>query len=201
MLRLYVLFMGDYGQAAPWSDDSVRGCKRFADRVWSLLDIVTDEQDYSSAMRSSMHKAVKKVSEDIETMKFNTAIAALMSLLNDITSRGSITKGELKTFITLLYPFAPHMTEEMWQVLGFEGHLSSSEWPDFDPALCVDDEIEIAVQVNGKLRSRINVAADVDSDGAIAAANADEKVRSAIEGKTVVKEIYVKGKLVNIVVK
>ena len=152
-------------------------------------------------MRSSMHKAVKKVSEDIETMKFNTAIAALMSLLNDITSRGSITKGELKTFITLLYPFAPHMTEEMWQVLGFEGHLSSSEWPDFDPALCVDDEIEIAVQVNGKLRSRINVAADVDSDGAIAAANADEKVRSAIEGKTVVKEIYVKGKLVNIVVK
>ena len=201
VLRLYVLFMGDYGQAAPWSDDSVRGCKRFADRVWSLLDIVTDEQDYSSAMRSSMHKAVKKVSEDIETMKFNTAIAALMSLLNDITSRGSITKGELKTFITLLYPFAPHMTEEMWQVLGFEGHLSSSEWPDFDPALCVDDEIEIAVQVNGKLRSRINVASDVDSDGAIAAANADEKVRSAIDGKTVVKEIYVKGKLVNIVVK
>ena len=201
VLRLYVLFMGDYGQAAPWSDTSVKGCKRFTDRVWALLDMMTDGDEYSKELSPLMHKTVKKVSEDIESMKFNTAIAALMTALNDIYAKGSINKAELKTFITLLYPFAPHMTEEMWQICGFDGLLSESSWCEYDESKCVDDTVEVVVQINGKLRCKMMIAADAEQADVLAQAKQQERVAEAIDGKTVVKEIYVKGKLVNIVVK
>ena len=201
VLRTYALFMGDYEKAAPWSDSSVRGCKRFIDRVWNLLDIVVDGDGYSKKLETSFHKTIKKVSEDIETLKYNTAIAALMTLLNEIYDAGSITRGELKTFITLLNPFAPHITEEMNEVLGFGGMLASGSWPTYSEEKCIDEEIEIAVQINGKVKARIKIAFDADNETAIAAAKNDADVAKAIEGKSVVKEIYVKGRLVNIVVK
>ena len=201
VLRTYVLFMGDYEQAAPWSEDSVKGCKRFVDRIWNLLDIVTDGDEYSKELSSSMHKTIKKVSEDIEQMKFNTAIAALMTLLNQIYSKGSINKAELKSLILLINPFAPHVTEEMWEVMNFGGAVTDQSWPEFDEAKCVDATVEIAVQVNGKIKARIDVATDISSEDAIAAAKEVDAVKELIDGKTVVKELYVKSKLVNIVVK
>ena len=201
VLRTYVLFMGDYEQAAPWSEDSVKGCKRFVDRIWNLLDIVKDGDEYSAELMSSMHKTVKKVSEDIEAMKFNTAIAALMTLLNQIYSVGSINKAELKTLLLLVNPFAPHVTEEMWEKMSFGGTVTDQSWPEFDEAKCVDATVEIAVQVNGKIKARINVATDISNEDAIAAAKEVDAVKEIIDGKQVVKELYVKGKLVNIVVK
>ena len=201
VLRTYVLFMGDYEKAAPWSDDSVKGCKRFIDRVFNLMEMVTDDNGYSKELESSMHKTVKKVSEDIENLKYNTAIAAMMTLLNNIYAKGSITKGELKTFITLLNPFAPHITEEMWELSGFEGMLNRTTWPTYDEAKCADDTIEIVVQINGKVRAKLNIKADAAQDEVLALAKTDEKVAAAISGMTVIKEIYVKGKLVNLVVK
>ncbi len=201
VLRTYVLFMGDYEQAAPWSEDSVKGCKRFIDRIWNLLEIVTDGDEYSAELSSSMHKTVKKVSEDIEQMKFNTAIAALMTLLNQIYAKGSVNHAELKTLILLLNPFAPHVTEEMWEKMSFGGTVTDQSWPEYDEAKCVDASVEIAVQVNGKIKARINVATDISSEDAIAAAKEVEAVKALVDGKTVVKELYVKGKLVNIVVK
>ena len=201
VLRTYVLFMGDYEQAAPWSEDSVKGCKRFVDRIWNLLDIVKDGDDYSAELMSSMHKTVKKVSEDIEAMKFNTAIAALMTLLNQIYSKGEINKAELKTLLLLVNPFAPHVTEEMWEKMSFGGTVTDQTWPEFDEAKCVDATVEIAVQVNGKIKARINVATEISNEDAIAAAKEVDAVKEIIDGKQVVKELYVKGKLVNIVVK
>ena len=201
VLRTYVLFMGDYEQAAPWSEDSVKGCKRFVDRIWNLLDMVKDGDEYSQELSSAMHKTIKKISEDIEQMKFNTAIAALMTLLNQIYSKGSINHAELKTLILLLNPFAPHVTEEMWEIMNFGGAVTDQSWPEYDEAKCVDASVEIAVQVNGKIKARINVATDISSEGAIAAAKEIEAVKALVDGKTVVKELYVKGKLVNIVVK
>ena len=201
VLRLYVLFMGDYGQAAPWSETSVKGCKRFTDRVWALLDMLTDGDEYSAELSSTMHKTVKKVSEDIESMKFNTAIAALMTTLNEFYSKGSVNNAELKTFITLLYPFAPHMTEEMWQLCGFEGLLSEANWCEYDESKCVDDTVEIVVQINGKLRCKMMIEANADKDDVLKIAKEQPKIVEAIDGKTVVKEIYVKDKLVNIVIK
>ena len=201
VLRTYVLFMGDYEQAAPWSEDSVKGCKRFVDRIWNLLDIVKDGDEYSAELMSSMHKTVKKVSEDIEAMKFNTAIAALMTLLNQIYSVGSINKAELKTLLLLVNPFAPHVTEEMWEKMSFGGAVTDQSWPEFDEAKCVDATVEIAVQVNGKIKARINVATEISNEDAIAAAKEVDAVKEIIDGKQVVKELYVKGKLVNIVVK
>lgn len=201
VLRTYVLFMGDYEKAAPWSETGVRGCKRFIDRVWGMLDILDDGDSYSRELESSMHKAIKKVSYDIENLKYNTAIAALMSLVNEIYAKGSVNKAELKTFITLLNPFAPHITEEMWQSMGLDGMLNETQWPTYDEAKCVDNEIEIAVQINGKVREKLVVAADAQSDEVIAAAKALEKIAQAIDGMQIVKELYVKGRLVNIVVK
>ncbi len=201
VLRTYVLFMGDYEQAAPWSEDSVKGCKRFVDRIWNLLDIVKDGEEYSAELSSSMHKTIKKVSEDIEAMKFNTAIAALMTLLNQIYSVGSINNAELKTLLLLVNPFAPHVTEEMWEKMGFGGTVTDQSWPEYDEAKCVDATVEIAVQVNGKIKARINVATEISNEDAIAAAKEVEAVKELIDGKQVVKELYVKGKLVNIVVK
>ena len=201
VLRAYVLFMGDYEKAAPWSETAVKGCKRFVDRIWGLTEILTDGDTYSKELESIMHKTVKKVSSDIENMKYNTAIAAMMTLTNKIYEKGSINKAELKTFITILNPFVPHVTEEIWQVAGFEGMLNETSWPTYDEAKCVDDEIEIAVQINGKVREKLVISAEASNDEAIAAAKASDKIKSALEGMQIVKELYVKGRLVNIVVK
>ena len=202
VLRTYVLFMGDYEKAAPWSESSVKGCKRFIDRIWNLQDILKDGDAYSEKLESAFHKTVKKVSEDIETLKYNTAIAALMTLLNNIYDAGEINRAELKTLLILVNPFAPHVTEEMWSVLGYGEMLAKdASWPAYDPEKCVDSTIEIAVQVNGKLRGKLMVAADISAEDAIAAAKTDEKVQSFLTDKNIVKEIYVPGKLVNIVAK
>ena len=202
VLRTYVLFMGDYEQAAPWSESSVKGCKRFIDRVFNLQEILTDGDEYSKELMSAMHKTVKKVSEDIEQMKYNTAIAALMTLLNKIYEIGKINRAELKTLIILVNPFAPHVTEEMWANCGYGEMLAKdAKWPSFDEAKCVDSTVEIVVQINGKIRARLSVLTDIESDKAIALAKKDEGIAAALEGKNIIKEIYVKGKLVNIVAK
>ncbi|MBQ2848384.1 MAG: leucine--tRNA ligase [Clostridia bacterium] len=201
VLRAYVLFMGDYEKAAPWSETAVKGCKRFIDRVWGMLDILTDGDSYSKELESSFHKTIKKVSSDIENLKYNTAIAALMTLTNEIYAKGAINKAELKTFVTLLNPFAPHITEEIWEKLGLDGMLNQTSWPSYDEAKCVDNEIEIAVQINGKVREKLVIAAEATQEEAIAAAKALDKIAEAISGMTIVKELYVKGRLVNIVVR
>ncbi len=199
-LRLYVLFMGDYGAATPWNDNAVKGCKRFLERVAGLTDLVVDG-DVTKELEVPFNKTIKKVSSDIEETKFNTAIAALMTLLNTIYGKGSLTKSELISFIKLLCPFAPHLTEEMWEALGGEGFLSVAKWPEYDEAKTVEDNIEIGVQVNGKVRGTILVPTGCDKEVAFEAAKADEKVKSFMEGKTLVKEIYVPNKIVNFVVK
>ncbi|WP_455254633.1 leucine--tRNA ligase [Ruminococcus sp.] len=201
VLRLYVLFMGDYEKAAPWSDSSVKGCKRFVDRIWALQDKVADSDSYSDALRSKMHKTIKKVSEDIESMKFNTAIAAMMTLLNDIYDAGSITRKEFRDLLVLLYPFAPHVSEELYQLIGCEGVLSEQEWVTYDEALCVDDMIEIVVQINGKVKTKMNIPADAEKEAVLEQAAADTKIMEATAGKTIIKQIYVPKKLVNFVVK
>jgi len=201
VLRTYVLFMGDYEKAAPWSESSVKGCKRFVDRVWNLLEIVNDSDEYSKKLETSFHKTIKKVTEDIENLKYNTAIAALMTLLNEIYEAGSITRKELKTFILLLNPFAPHVTEEINEALGFDTLLAVTAWPTYEEAKCVDSEIEIAVQVNGKVRAKLMISAEATQEEALSAAKADEKIAAETAGKTIIKELYVKGRLVNIVVK
>ena len=200
VLRLYVLFMGDYEKAAPWSESSIKGCKRFIDRVWGLQDILTDGDEYSDALRSNFHKTIKKVTEDIEAMKFNTAIAAMMTLINDIYAVGSINKAELAAFCTILDPFAPHICEEMYNI-HFGKILSEQSWVTYDEALCVDETIEIVVQVNGKLKAKLNIPVDADKDLVIAQALADEKVKESVDGKNITKQIYVPNKLVNIVAK
>ena len=199
VLRVYVLFMGDYGSAAPWNDSSVKGCKRFLDRVASLPEMVSGKEN--PKLETAFHKTVKKVSEDIDEMKFNTAIAALMTLLNEIADQGSLTKDQLVDFIKLLNPFAPHLTEEIWENIGGRGFLSLAPWPEWDEAKTVDDEIEIAVQIGGKLKGTILVPKDISKDDAIAAAKADPKIAPLLAGKSILKEIYVPGRIVNIVAK
>lgn len=202
VLRTYVLFMGDYEQAAPWSESSVKGCKRFVDRIWNLQDMLVPGNEYSEFLSSSMHKTIKKVSEDIEQMKYNTAIAALMTLLNQIYDAGKINRAELKSLLILLNPFAPHVTEEMWERCSFGKMLAKDgKWCEYDENKCVDATVEIVVQINGKIRAKLNVPTEISSEEAIKQAKSDEKVAAEISGKTVIKEIYVKGKLVNIVVK
>ncbi len=201
VLRLYVLFMGDYEKAAPWSESSVKGCKRFVDRIWALQDKVVDSDEYSDKLRSLMHKTIKKVSDDIESMKFNTAIAAMMTLLNEIYNVGSITKKEFRDLLIILNPFAPHVTEELYQIIGCEGVLDEQEWVTYDEALCKDDTIEIVCQINGKVKSKLTIPTDAAKDDVIALAKADEAIVKATEGKNIVKEIYVPNKLVNLVVK
>lgn len=201
VLRLYVLFMGDYEKAAPWSESSVKGCKRFVDRIWALQDKVVDSDEYSDKLRSLMHKTIKKVSDDIESMKFNTAIAAMMTLLNEIYNVDSITKKEFRDLLIILNPFAPHVTEELYQMIGCEGVLDEQEWVTYDEALCKDDTIEIVCQINGKVKSKLTIPTDADKDDVIALAKADEAIVKATEGKNIVKEIYVPNKLVNLVVK
>ena len=201
VLRLYVLFMGDYEKAAPWSESSVKGCKRFVDRIWALQDKVVDSDEYSDKLRSLMHKTIKKVSDDIESMKFNTAIAAMMTLLNEIYNVGSITKKEFRDLLIILNPFAPHVTEELYQMIGCEGVLDEQEWVTYDEALCKDHTIEIVCQINGKVKSKLTIPTDAAKDDVIALAKADEAIVKATEGKNIVKEIYVPNKLVNLVVK
>ena len=200
-LRLYEMFVGDFEKTAPWSTKSIKGCKRFLDRVWVLQDMLTDGDDYREELKSSFHKTIKKVSEDIESLKFNTAIAALMSLINEIYATKQINKAELKTFITLLNPFAPHMTEEMYENVGFAGMLNEQKWPEFDEALCVDDTIEIVAQINGKVKAKLVISVDESKEDVIAKVKSESKIKEAIDGRNIVKEIYVPGKLVNIVVK
>ena len=200
-MRVYEMFIGDFEKAAPWSQSSIKGSKRFLDKVWSLAEKLTDGDAYRKELESSFNRTVKKVTEDIEGLKMNTAIAALMSLLNEIQATGSVNRAEFKTYLILLNPFAPHITEELWQQAGFDGMLNEAEWPTYDESKCAESTVEIAVQVNGKIKTRINVPADISAPDAIAAAKAEAPVSAAIEGKTVVKELYVPKKLVNIVVK
>ena len=200
VLRVYTLFMGDYASAAPWSESSVKGVKRFIDRTAALTDIAHGSGE-TPCLASSFHKTVKKVSDDIEAMKFNTAIAALMKLLNEISDHGALTVDELKTFITLLNPFAPHITEEMWEALGGKGLLSLAAWPEYDPAKTVDETVEVAVQVNGKVRAVVSLPTEAAPEVALTTAKADPRVQPYLVGKTVVREITVPNKLINFVVR
>jgi len=201
-LRLYEMFIGDFEKAAPWSNAGIKGCRRFIERYWNLQSILVDGDAIRPEMENSFHKAIKKVSYDIENLKFNTAIASLMALMNVIAEKGSINKAELSVFTMLLNPFAPHVTEEVWSEMKLgEGMVTEQPWPKYDESKCKDDVIEIVVQVNGKVRARLCVAADIQKDDAIALAKAEDRIAAEINGKNVVKEIYVPGKLVNIVVK
>ncbi len=200
-LRLYEMFIGDFEKTAPWSPTSIKGCKRFLDRVWALQDMLVDGEQYRNSLKSKLHKTIKKVSEDIENLKFNTAIASLMALLNDIYAEGSINRAEYKSFLILLNPFAPHITEELYSLCGYDGVLNAQEWCKYDASCCVDDTIEIVVQVCGKLKGKITVALGADQDAILALAAEEPKVASAIEGKQMLKKIYVQNKLVNFVVK
>ena len=199
--RTYEMFIGAFDQATPWSQQGLKGCYKFIERVWNLQNILTDENGLSADMEKAVHKTIKKVSDDYERMKFNTAIAAMMSLVNDFTKKGSVTKGEYLTLITLLNPVAPHMTEELWEKYGDGGFLSVHKWPEYDDEKTVDDEVEIVVQVNGKIKDKLMISAGLDKDGTLEAAMASEKIKNLIDGKTIVKTIAVPGKLVNIVVK
>ena len=199
-MRLYEMFIGDFEKAAPWSPKSIKGCRRFLERVWSLAEKVQDGDEYSKEHEALMHRTIKKVGEDADNLKANTAIAALMTMLNEFYDKG-VNKAEYKTFLALLNPFAPHITEELWQQLGETGLLSVAPWPQYDESKTVESTVEMAVQVNGKLKGTIKLAADADKQAAIDAALAEEKVQHAIEGKQIVKQIVVPGKIVNIVVK
>ncbi|MEI3514927.1 MAG: leucine--tRNA ligase [Angelakisella sp.] len=200
-LRMYEMFIGDFEKTAPWNTSSIKGSKRFLERVAALTDMMTPEEGYSPELEGSFHKMIKKVSEDIEGLKCNTAIAAMMSVLNEIYDKGSVTRGELMTFITLLNPFAPHLTEEINEVLGNKEMLARAKWPEYDPAKCVDAAVEIAVQVSGKIKARLMIPTDSTEEAVKALVMADANVQAALAGKTVIKEIYVKGKLYNIVAK
>ena len=200
-MRLYEMFIGDFEKAAPWNPASIRGCRRFIERYWNFQSILTDG-GIREKLETPFHKTIKKVTEDVENLKFNTAIAALMSLMNDVYDTGSVTREELRVFSLLLSPFAPHVVEEVWENAGFGGGFACrQQWPAYDESKCRENTVEIAVQVNGKVRARITIAADLSKEDAIAAAKAEERVASEIAGKTIVKEICVPGKLVNIVAK
>ena len=198
-LRTYEMFIGAFDLSASWSEQGVKGCRRFLDRVWKLQEIVdNDDMGYSKDFETKMHQVIKKVSNDFENLKYNTAIAALMGLINDFFKKGSVTKGEFKTFITLLNPVAPHITEELWEIQGFEGRLYQTAWPEYDEAKTVEDTIEIAVQINGKTKMTIAISRNEEKDSAI------EKAKEALGSKLagdIVKEIYVPGRIINIVVK
>ena len=200
-MRLYEMFIGDFEKSAPWSTSSIKGCKRFLEKVWNLQECLIEGDSYRKELEVSFHKTIKKVTEDIEAMKFNTAIAAMMALLNDINNVGSINRKEYTDFVTMLNPFAPHITEEIYRLLGNTELLAKATWVTYDESKCVEDTIEIAVQINGKVRTKIHVPVEISKEDAIAQAKADPKAEEAMSGKTVVKEIYVPGKIVNIVVK
>jgi leucyl-tRNA synthetase len=197
-LRTYEMFIGAFDLSASWSEDGVKGCRRFLDRVWKLQDIVVDGDGYSKDMETKMHQTIKKVSSDFESLKYNTAIAAMMALINDFYKKNSITRGEMKTLLTLLNPVAPHITEEIWSVLGFEGYVYQASWPEYDEAKTVESTVEIAVQINGKMKATLAIGKDEDKDSVIA--KAKEAIADKLTGN-IVKEIYVPGRIVNIVMK
>ncbi|MGN0591873.1 MAG: class I tRNA ligase family protein, partial [Ruminococcus sp.] len=199
-LRLYEMFVGDFEKTAPWSTSSIKGCKRFLDRIWALQDVLTDGDTYRDAIQSKMHKTIKKVSEDIENLKFNTAIAAMMELLNDISATGSINRAEFATLLMLLNPFAPHITEELYAT-HCGGILSEQTWPSYDEALCADQTVEIVVQINGKVKTKLEIPVTAEKDAVLEQAAAEPKIAEALAGKTLVKKIYVPNKLVNFVAK
>ena len=199
-LRLYEMFVGDFEKAAPWSTSSIRGCKRFLDRIWALQDNLIDGDTYRESLVRKMHQTIQKVSNDIETLKFNTAIAAMMELLNEITATGSINKAEFRTLLILLNPFAPHITEELYETY-CGGILHEQSWPTYDEALCKEDTIEIVVQINGKVRCKMNIAVGAEKDAVLEQALAEPKIAEAVAGKQLVKQIYVPNKLVNFVAK
>ena len=199
-LRTYEMFIGAFDLAASWSEDGVKGCRRFLDRVWKLQDLMTDEEGYSKDLETKMHQTIKKVSNDFENLKYNTAIAAMMTLLNDFYKKGSITRGELKTLIILLNPVAPHITEELYETY-CGGILHEQSWPTYDEALCKEDTIEIVVQINGKVRCKMNIAVGAEKDAVLEQALAEPKIAEAVAGKQLVKQIYVPNKLVNFVAK
>ncbi len=200
-LRLYEMFVGDFEKAAPWQENGIKGCKRFLDRVWAMQDKVVSGDEYSDKLRASMHKTIKKVSEDIETLKFNTAIATMMGLLNEIDAAGSLTRADYRTLLILLNPFAPHITEELYQVMGYEGVLNEQKWVEYDEKLCVEDSVEIVVQVNGKVKARFSAPVNCDKEELEKLALDLPEVKALTDGKTIVKKIAVPNKLVNIVVK
>ncbi|OUQ42925.1 leucine--tRNA ligase [Gemmiger sp. An120] len=200
-MRLYEMFIGDFEKSAPWNTSSIKGCKRFLERIWALGEKVLPGEGIRPELEGAFHRTIKKVGEDIDVLKANTAIAAMMSLLNDLNDAGGATREELRILLILLNPFAPHITEEMWQQQNYGGQVSGAQWPEYDPAKCVESTVEIVVQVNGKVRARLSVAADIAAPEAIALAKAQPAVAAALEGKTLVKEIYVPGKLVNLAVK
>ncbi len=200
-MRLYEMFIGDFEKSAPWSTSSIKGCKRFLDRVWALQDILAEGGGYTPDLEGNFHRTIKKVTEDIEAMKFNTAIASLMSLLNDIYEAKAVNKGELKTYLTLLYPFAPHICEEMWEQQALGGMANQAQWPAYDEAKCAEKTVEIVAQINGKIKARIVIPTEAGKEEMLAAAKAQPAVAEAIVGKSIVKEIAIPGKLVNIVVK
>ena len=200
-LRLYEMFIGDFEKAAPWNPASVKGCKRFLDRIWAMGEKLLPGDAIRPALETVAHRTIKKVGEDIDALKANTAIAQMMTYVNALSDNGGATKPEYEVLLQLLNPFAPHMTEELWEQLGHAERLAYHPWPQYDPAKCTEQTVEIAVQVNGKIKARIHVAADIDQPAALAAAKAEPAVAAAIAGKTLVKEIYVKGKLVNLAVK
>jgi leucyl-tRNA synthetase len=199
-MRLYEMFIGDFEQAAPWNPQSIKGCKRFLERFYNLLDMANGEEP-TPELEKHINKLIKKVTGDIDSMKFNTAIAAMMSTVNTIYEVGKISRSDLRTLAAVLAPFAPHVAEEVYEALGGEGLVSLAQWPVYDEAKCGDDVIEMPVQVNGKVRSVVSVSKDADKDAILATVRADEKVKAALEGKNVVKEIVVPGKIINIVVK
>lgn len=198
-MRLYEMFIGDFEKAAPWNSDSIKGCKRFVERYWNLQEIVADGDGYSSDLEALMHKTIKKVTEDIDNLKCNTAIAAMMTLLNKVYEKKSITRAELRDLTIMLNPFAPHVTEELWEKMDFGGAVHDAKWPEYDESKTVENSVEIVLQIMGKVRSRMTIPVDMPKEEVIALAKADEKIAAAIEGKTIKKEIYVPNKLVNIV--
>jgi leucyl-tRNA synthetase len=200
-LRLYEMFIGDFEKAVPWSTEGVKGCKRFLDRVWKMMDMVIPGAEYRPELEAKVHQTIKKVSQDYENLKFNTAIAALMTLVNEVYRLESINEAEMKTVLLLLNPVAPHITEEIWEKLGFEGMLNEQRWPVWDEAKTVEQTVEIGVQVNGKLRATITVNLDDPQEAAREKALSAEAVKRALDGKTIVKEVYVPGRIYNIVVK
>ncbi|MEG2857434.1 MAG: class I tRNA ligase family protein, partial [Clostridia bacterium] len=199
-MRLYIMFIGDFEKAAPWSPQSVKGCKRFLDRVWNIAEGALSDDEISAANMAAIHKTIKKVTDDIENVKFNTAIAAMMALVNDFSANGA-TRGDMRVFIKLLAPFAPHIAEELWQMFGGKGLVSLAEWPRYDEEKCRDSSVEIVVQVCGKIRERIEVATDATNDEIIAAACETPKIKEALIDGKIMKSIVVPGKLVNLIIK
>ena len=199
-LRTYEMFIGDFGSTAIWSDEGVRGCRKYLERVYNMLDLVEDGEEYSKDLEVSIHQTIKKVSEDYENLKFNTAIASLMSLSNEMRSIGKITKADFKTYLILLNPVAPHLTEELWELAGFDGMLNQTTWPSYDEKKLVLDEFEMPVQINGKMRGKVLMAMEASEEDAISAAKSDNNIFNHLDGKEIRKIIYVPGKILNIVV-